>query len=188
MKFVQVISFLLQQLSPSFFIKSEDNRGTQMVESEEEDSDDEIKDVDMDVETKKIDELKWADLDSTEQECLAQLHDPDFLSDIVNSLFANHQLNQASEHSAIMLIAELFNLLLIRWPSYRDKVFGLLLYNLKVPYNSSIKQNFVHELCSIWMSGPLSQEIGKLTDAGSSTRVISYITSKSYNSVIRSLG
>jgi U3 small nucleolar RNA-associated protein 14 len=107
MKFVQVISFLLQQLSPNFFIKSEDNRGTQMVESEEEDSDDEIKDVDMDVETKKIDELKWADLDSTEQECLAQLHDQVFLSDIVTSLFAHHQLNQASEHTAIMLIADL---------------------------------------------------------------------------------
>lgn len=146
-----------------------------MIDSDD-DSDEEER-MNLDITRDVADDLNWKDLDPNEQECLSQLHDPTFLSNIIEPLVDPSVTQINSQQASIMMAAEIFNFLIIRWPAYRDKIFGLLLYNLKVPRGTS-KQNFVHQLFSIWLSGHVSRELKKLTDASSSSHVISYIQSK----------
>jgi hypothetical protein len=174
-EFVKVLGVLLLKLSPNFFIQDEEEQD--MIDSDE-DSDEEGN-VNMDITRNVMDDLNWKDLDVVEQECLSQLHDPEFLSSIIEPLVDSGVVRNSSLQASIMMAAEIFNFLIIRWPAYRDKIFGLLLYNLKVPSGTG-KQNFVHQLFSIWKSGCVSRDIKKLTDASSSSQVISYIQSKSF--------
>ncbi|CAM0136747.1 unnamed protein product [Umbelopsis sp. WA50703] len=174
-EFVKVLGVLLLKLSPNFFIQDEEEQD--MIDSDE-DSDEEGN-VNMDITRNVMDDLNWKDLDVVEQECLSQLHDQEFLSSIIEPLVDSGVVRNSSLQASIMMAAEIFNFLIIRWPAYRDKIFGLLLYNLKVPSGTG-KQNFVHQLFSIWKSGCVSREIKKLTDASSSSQVISYIQSKSF--------
>lgn len=148
-----------------------------MIETESDESDEEDRDIDMDAQESRGGDFKWKDLDVYEQDCLSQLHDEAFLSDIVNSLFS-HQPSGIGRRTAITLLAEVFNLLIIRWPMYKIKIFGLLLYNLTIPDSATGAHNFVQELWSVWKSGTVSQEIGKLPLASSSSRIVSYILSK----------
>ncbi|KAI8583464.1 hypothetical protein K450DRAFT_223827 [Umbelopsis ramanniana AG] len=178
--FAQVLVLILQQSSPHFFVESEETNETQMIENESDESDEEDRDIDMDAQDNKGDEFKWKDLDTNEQKCLSELHDEAFLTDIVNSLFSHDQPNGIDRHTAITLLSEIFNLLIIRWPMYKIKIFGLLLYNLTIPDSTTGTHNFVQELWSVWKSGTVSQEIGKLPLASSSSRIVSYILNPVY--------